>query len=102
MRLQTGGPMRVEAVAVPTLAVVLAWVCVGVVVAGCGAAVRRLLAEGSSASPLAARRLVTPDLWIGFARLLSYLLIWNLVLPIAWYAWALPAAVGVPAAAAGL
>ena len=94
--------MSVETVVLPTLAVVLAWACVAVVITGFGTAVRRLLAGRSTTSALSARRPVTSDIWVGFAALIAYLLVWNLVLPIAWYAWALPAVVGVPVAVAGV
>lgn len=84
-----------------TLAVVLVWGFLAASLAGCGLAVRRLLARVSQSAALDEHGLVRADIWVGFAALISYLLVWNLVAPIAWYAWILPLAVGLPAAAAG-
>lgn len=86
--------------AAPTLAVVLSWLSIGAVVAGCGYLVRRgllsLLSGGSASRPLAA------DLWIGLVSLGVYLQLWSLVFAINWVAWVGPVAVGIVALAQGL
>ncbi len=76
-------------VAAPTMAVVLSWVCIGLVLLGCGYTVRRLFVRGVGGSFRAA------DLWLGFAVLLIYLQFWNLLLAVGWYVWVSPIALGV-------
>jgi hypothetical protein len=70
--------------------------------AGCGLAIRRLLARLSRTPSLDGRKLVRADIWVGFAGLIAYLLFWNLFEPVAWYAVIPPLAVGLPAAATGV
>jgi hypothetical protein len=77
----------VHDVVLPTLAVVLTWLVVGVVLAGCGYLVRRALAGPGS--------LGAHDLWIGLAALLAYLQLWSLATGISAYAWIVPSVAGV-------
>jgi hypothetical protein len=74
-------------VVLPTLAVLLSWLCVGAVLAGCGFLAR--VRPGSAASVVA-----RADLWIGLALVVAYLQIWNLFLAISWLAWIAPVAFG--------
>jgi hypothetical protein len=89
----------VRDVVLPTLAVVLSWLCVGVVLAGCGFLARRVLLRllpGSAAGGLA-----TADLWIGLAALTAYLQVWSLFHGISRLAWIAPALAGLAGAATG-
>jgi len=79
----------VHDVVLPTLAVVVIWLGLAVVLAGCGFLLRRAL--------LGAGRPAVVDLWIGLAALLAYLELWSLVTGVGALAWVGPAA----AAAAG-
>ena len=84
--------MTVIDVVLPTLAVVLSWLCVGAVLAGCGYLARRLalrLLSGSSAGGLS-----RADLWIGLATLVAYLQVWNLFFSVSWVSWVAPVALG--------
>jgi hypothetical protein len=86
-------------IALHTGAVVLAWLCIGVVLAGCGYLIRRLLV-----GPLfgqEGRGLACADVWIGLAALSVYLLVWNLFWAVGSDAWLLPAALGVVGAMSG-
>jgi hypothetical protein len=83
-------------VVAPTLAVVLTWVLVGLVLVGCGRLIRRAFLWAVGGSP--AGGFLVADLWIGLAGLVAYLQIWNLFLAVTWVAWAVPAGF----AAAGL
>ena len=84
----------------PTLAVVFFWTCIGIVLAGCGFLIRRLLARlmpaGRSAVTLRA-----VDSWIGLAGLAAYLLLWNLWFAVTWIACVPPAALGAAGAVLG-
>jgi hypothetical protein len=79
------------AMALPTCAVLISWLFVAAVVAGCGFLTRRALL-GLFAEPIAG--LVCADLWIGFAVLVAYLQIWNLVLWVGLLAWVAPLVAG--------
>ena len=84
-------------VLLPTLAVVLFWVFWGLVLAGCGLCLRRLL--GRPFSDRAERTtLLAVDVWIGLAGVVAYLLLWNLLFAITWVAAIAPIVLG----AAGL
>ena len=78
----------------PTLAVVVIWLALGVVLGASGYAVRRLL-FGDGAPAIA-------DLWIGLAALLAYLELWSLVTGIGALAWVGPGAGAVAGAALAL
>jgi hypothetical protein len=75
----------------PTLAVLVSWLFVAAVVAGCGFLTRRLVLAYFSEP---GDGLACADLWIGFAVLVAYLEIWNLTLPIRLLAWIAPLACG--------
>jgi hypothetical protein len=81
-------------VALPTLAVVLTWLCAGTVLAGCGSLVRRMLVPG-------ARGLAAVDLWLGLAGLIAYVQLWNLGVPVDAWALLAPAAIGAAGVALG-
>jgi hypothetical protein len=76
-------------VALPTLAVVLTWLLVGLMLAGCGFLARLALLRVLTNSPTAG--LVAADLWVGLAALLAYLQVWSLFLSVNWAAWLAPA-----------
>ncbi len=84
-------------VLLPTLAVLLFWVFWGLVLAGCGSCLRRLLGRALPGQP-ERQTLLAVDLWIGLAGLVAYLLLWNLLFAITWVAGIAPIALG----AAGL
>ena len=84
--------MSLEHVVLPTLAVVLAWICVGVVLAGCGFLTRRALLRVLSDSP--ADGLRPADMWVGLAGLIAYLQVWSLVFPVGWETWPAPVCAG--------
>ena len=69
-------------VVLPTLAVALFWVFWGLVLAGCGFFLRRLLGRALLRSGRADRPCSPVDLWIGLAGLVAYLLLWNLLFAI--------------------
>jgi hypothetical protein len=83
-----------ENVVFPTLGVLVFWVFVALMLAGCGHLLRRLLAPflpgGREVGGL-----VVGDLWVGFAGLLAYVLLWNLVLAVTWAALVVPVVAGV-------
>ena len=79
----------------PTLAVVLSWAVAGFLLLGCGFACRQTLARALGLGNGAQWR--PPDLWIGFAALVAYLEVWNLLAPISWKALIAPTVVGVTA-----
>jgi hypothetical protein len=76
-----------------TLAVVLTWLVVGAMLAGCGFLTRRALLRLLAVSP--GGGLTRADLWIGLAALLVYLQLWSLAFSVGRAAWAAPAAAGV-------
>jgi hypothetical protein len=83
--------VSLEHVVLPTLAVVLTWICVGVVLAGCGFLMRHALLRlfrvpGEGLRPA--------DLWIGLAVLLAYLQVWSLLFRVGWETWPLPVCAG--------
>jgi hypothetical protein len=80
----------VHDVLLPTLAVVVTWLCAGALLAGCGHLVRRAVAGPAAFGAV--------DLWIGLAALLAYLQLWSLATGIGAFAWLAPALAG----AAGL
>jgi hypothetical protein len=80
-------------VALPTCAVVLAWLCAGLVLVGCGFLVRRLLLGMLSEQRVGG--LACADLWIGLAVLSLYLLVWNFFWAVGWDTWLLPGTAGV-------
>jgi hypothetical protein len=80
-------------VVAPTLAVALVWLCVAVVLAGCGYVFRGPLLLYRR--PALARGLTAADLWIGLCVLIAYLQIWNLFLRISAAAWVAPISTGV-------
>ena len=82
-------------VVLPTLAVALSWLCVGVMLGGCGYVVRRLLVRG------AVPTLTVADLWLGFALLLVYLQLWSIFLSVSARAWVAPAVLGAAGALTG-
>ena len=77
----------------PTLAVMLFWVFWGLVLAGCGSCLRRLLSRALVGQPDRQSWLAV-DLWIGLAAVVAYLLLWNLFFAITWVAGIAPIAVG--------
>ena len=86
-----GDLVTVVDVVLPTVAVVLSWLFLIALLAGCGFLARsialRLLAEPAA-------RPATADLWIGFALLIAYLQLWNLAFRISWVAWVAPLGFG--------
>jgi hypothetical protein len=75
-----------------TLAVVVTWLCVWAMLAGCGHLTRRcLLAMLSQGGP---RTLSRADLWIGLAALVGYLQLWTLAFRIDAWTWVAPALAG--------
>lgn len=91
--------MSLERVVLPTLAVVLTWLCVGVLLAGCGFLTRRALLRLLSDSPADGLRVA--DVWVGLATLIAYLQVWSLLLSVGWIAWVAPICVGLAGAALG-
>ncbi len=87
-------------VVLPTLAVALFWVFWGLVLAGCGYCLRRLLGRALSGHP-ERQTLLAVDLWIGLAGVVGYLLVWNLLFAITWVAGIAPIAVGAAGLVAG-
>ena len=91
--------MKFLLVVLPTLAVLLFWVCVGVVLAGCGYLLRRAVSRlGPWSSPVA---LGMVDCWIGLAGLVAYLLVWNLWFAVTWVACIAPVVLGAAGAVLG-
>jgi hypothetical protein len=91
--------MTFSNVVFPTLAVLLFWACIALVLAGCGFLVRSLLLRLARAAT--AGGLIVADLWIGLAGVTAYVLLWNLWLPVDWEACVIPVAAGVIGLAAG-
>jgi hypothetical protein len=87
-------------VVLPTLAVVLTWLAVGALAAGCGSLARRALLRLLGAPP--AGGLAAADLWIGLGALLAYLQLWSLAFRIGLAAWIAPAIAGVAGLALGV
>ena len=87
-------------VVLPTLAVVLFWIFWGLVLAGCGFCLRRLLGRGLFGQP-ERQTLLAVDVWIGLAGVVGYLLLWNLLFAITWVAGVLPIAIGAAGLVAG-
>src|SRR3954468_10915533 len=83
-------------VVLATLAIVLAWLCVALVIGGCGFLVRRALIECD------ARGLAPVDLWLGLAAVLVCLLVWSVFLRVSVACWAIPLAAGIAGLALGL
>ena len=84
----------------PTLLVVVSWLALASMIAGCGYVARRsLLRLLSGESP---RTLHRADLWIGVAALLGFLQIWSVFGAISWEAWLPPTIVGFAGFMAGL
>jgi hypothetical protein len=85
--------MTFSNVVFPTLAVLLFWLSIALVLAGCGFFIRVLLLRiGASQS---AGSLIVPDVWIGLAGVTAYVLFWNLWLPVDWKAYVFPVVAGV-------
>jgi len=84
----------------PTLEIALSWVLFGAVLLGCGFLTRaglvRLFARGEATGAVA-----VPDLWVGLAAVVLYLLVWNDLAPVTWPAWLAPAAAGAVGLALG-
>ncbi len=76
----------------PTLEVLLTWLCIALVLLGCGHVVRRGLLHRRRDVP---RDLAMSDVWIGLVVLVVYLQVWNLFLALDRFAWIAPIAVGV-------
>lgn len=91
--------MTFSNVVFPTLAVLLFWLCIAAVLAGCGFLVRSLLVRAGE-SP-AVGGLSMADIWIGLAAVIAYVLFWNLWLPVDWKACAIPVAAGAVGVVAG-
>lgn len=92
--------MSLDHVVLPTLAVCLVWICVGIVLVGCGFLTRRaLLRLLSNAAPTDG--LSVADLWIGLAALVAYLQLWSLVRGVGWESWPLPVCAGLAGVAIG-
>jgi hypothetical protein len=91
--------MTFSNVVFPTLAVLLFWVCIALVLAGCGLLIRLLLGRLGGAA--AGGGLIVADLWIGLAGVSAYVLLWNLWLPVDWEACAIPVVAGVIGLVAG-
>jgi hypothetical protein len=78
-------------IVVPTLEVLVTWLCIALVLLGCGYAVRQGLARvRSNPAPEAAMS----DVWIGLVLLVVYLQVWNLFLAVDPLAWGAPIALG--------
>ena len=76
---------------VPTLEVLLTWLCIALLIFGCGYLVRRALARvRSNPAPDAAMY----DVWIGLVLLVVYLQLWNLFFALDRLAWIAPVALG--------
>ena len=75
-----------------TLAVVIAWVIIAVVISGVGYATRRLLLFGRTG--VAPAPLQPADFWIGLAALTAYLLFFALLWPVSQWSWLLPLVAG--------
>jgi hypothetical protein len=86
-------------VALPTLAVVLSWLCVGAVLVGCGYLTRSFLLRVAVRSPAGGLRVA--DLWVGLAVLVAYLQVWSLFSGLHWVVWILPLAAGLTGVALG-
>lgn len=77
---------------VPTLAVAVSWIAIGVLVAGCGYATRRSVSSLIPGHPRVA--LSRADLWVGLAMVLAFLQAWSLLGGISWAASIPPLGVG--------
>ena len=73
----------------PTLAVLITWAVLGLLLAGLGVTVERSLA--ALVREREAPRLPA-ELWLGLAVLLGYLQLWNVIFAVTWAAWAVPVA----------
>lgn len=78
-------------IVVPTLEVLLTWLCIALVLLGCGYLLRQGLALRRRD---AARDVAMSDLWIGLVLLVVYLQVWNLFLALDRLAWIAPIALG--------
>lgn len=75
----------------PTLEVLLVWLCIALVLLGCGYLVRQGLLRRRLD---AARGVAMSDVWIGLVVLVVYLQVWNLFLALDRVAWIAPIAGG--------
>lgn len=75
----------------PTLEVLLTWLCIGLVLLGCGYVVRRGLVHRRSNG---ARNVAMSDLWIGLVVLMVYIQVWSLFRALDPVAWIAPIVVG--------
>jgi hypothetical protein len=87
-----GGLGSMRTVVAPTLEVLLTWLCIALVLLGCGNLVRRGLSRLRRDS---GRNVAMSDVWIGLVVLMGYLQVWNLFLALDRAAWFAPIAVGV-------
>ena len=78
-------------VVAPTLEVLLTWLCIALVLLGCGYLTRRGLVHRRRQ---AARGMAMSDVWIGLVVLVVYLQVWSLFLALDRVAWLPPIAVG--------
>src|SRR5262249_25417070 len=85
----SSGAMRT--IVVPTLEVLLTWLCIALVLLGCGYLVRRGLVHRRRS---AASAPAMSDVWIGLVALVVYLQVWYLFLALDRAAWIAPIVVG--------
>src|SRR3954471_768691 len=87
-------------VVLPTIVIALSWLLFAAVLLGCGFLARlalvRLLAPSDPMRPRVA------DLWIGLGAVTLYLLVWNDLAPVGWYAWLVPGVAAVAGLALGI
>jgi hypothetical protein len=76
----------------PTLEVLLTWLCIALVILGCGRFVRQGLARLRRNER---RDAAMSDVWLGLVVLMVYVQVWNLFLALDRIAWIAPIAVGV-------